>query len=96
MRNAAGEIDHVDAAGELAERIFMRLAVLLGDGAGNVAGVAIQQLLEAEHGLDALERGRDPPAGGCPFGRGDGGVHLVDGRERQLSCLLSCRRIIDG
>ena len=62
MRNAAGEIDDVDAAGKFAERVGVRLAVLLRDRAGDRVGVTIQQLLEAEHVLDALERRRGAPA----------------------------------
>ena len=42
MRDAAGEIDNVDAAGELACGVGMRLAVLLGDRAGDLVGVAIK------------------------------------------------------
>ena len=49
MRDAAGEIDDLDAARDLAERVGVGLAVLRGDGAGDLVGVLVEQLLEAEH-----------------------------------------------
>ena len=69
MRNAAGEIDHVDAAGELPCGVVMGLAVLPRDGVDDLVGVAIEQLLEAEHVLDALERRRRAPTDEQPSWR---------------------------
>ena len=82
--------------GDLAERVGMRLAVLARDRARDLVGVLVEQLLEAEHVLDALERRRRAPAGRSLLGGGDGGIHLRGGRERQLGGLLSGRGIVDG
>ena len=72
MRNAAGEIDDVDAAGEFACGVVMGLAVLSRDGADDLVGIPIEQLLEAEHVLDALERRRRAPTDSSLLGGGDG------------------------
>ena len=65
-------------------------------GAGDLVGVAVEQLLEAEHVLDALERRRRAPAESRLLGGGDGGIHFRGGRERQLGDLLAGRGIEDG
>ena len=77
-------------------RVVMGLAVLARDGADDLVGVAIEQLLEAEHVLDALERRRRAPADGRLLGGGDGGIHFRGGRERQFGDLLAGRGIVDG
>ena len=96
MRDAAGEIDHVDAAGKLAERVFMRLAMLVGDRPCDVVGMTIEKLLEAEHGLDALQRRRRAPGHRRFLGGGDGLIHVRDARQRQRGDLLARRGIVDG
>ena len=96
MRDAAGEIDDVDAAGELAARIGVGLAMLLGDGAGNLVGVTVEKLLEAEHVGGALERRRRAPTRGRLLGSGDGFIHFFDGRKREAGGLLSGRWVVDG
>ena len=66
MRDAAGEIDHLDAARDLAERIGVGLAVLLRDGAGDVVGVLSSSCLEAEHRRARFSGGVSPqPAAAC-------------------------------
>ena len=45
----------------------MGLAVLFRDGAGDVIGVAIEKLLEAEHRFDALERRQSRPSASAAF-----------------------------
>src|SRR4029450_2480609 len=54
----------------------MRLAVLVRDRGRDFVRVAIEKLLEAEHVLYALERGRRAPIGGRLFGGRGGGVDL--------------------
>ena len=65
-------------------------------GVDDLVGVAIEQLLEAEHVLDALERRRRAPTESSLLGGGDGGIHFRGGRERQFGNLLSGRGIVDG
>ena len=96
MRNTAGEIDHIDAAGELAESVGVGFAVLSRDRAGDRVGVTIQKLLEAEHGLDTLQGRRRAPADGGLLGGGDGGIHILDGRERQVGGPVPRRGVVDG
>jgi hypothetical protein len=74
----------------------MGLAVLSRYSADDLVGVAIEQLLEAEHVLDALERRRRAPTEGSRLGGGDGGIHFRGGGKRQLGDLLSRRGIVDG
>ncbi len=96
MGNAAGEIDDVDAACKLAQRVGVRLAVLGGDGAGDLVGMTVQELLEAEHVLDALQWRRRAPSDGGLLGSGDRGIYLFDSRQRQVGRLVAGRRIEDG
>ncbi len=96
MRNAAGEIDDVDAAGELAMCVGVRFAVLARDRTSDRVGITVQKLLEAEHVLDALEGRRRAPADGGLLGGRDGGIHLLDRRQRQVGRLVSRRGVVDG
>ena len=76
MRNAAGELDDLDAARDLAQRVGVGLAVLARDRAGDLVGVAIQQLLEAEHVLARFSGGVVPQPTAACLGGGDGGIRL--------------------
>ena len=61
LRDAAGELHHLDAAGDLARRIGQHLAVFTSDQRGQLVAVGLQQLLEPEHHPRAIERcGRRP------------------------------------
>ena len=95
MRDAAAEIDHLDAALDLADGIGVGLAVLGRDRRGDAVGVGVEQLLEAEHEAGALERRRVGPGGQRQLGRGDRGVELGRRRQRQDGRLLAGRRIED-
>jgi hypothetical protein len=59
--NAAGEFDDVDAARHLALRVGEHLAVLDGDGAGQVVLVLVHQLQELEHDAGAADGRRVGP-----------------------------------
>ena len=54
VRGAAGELDDLEAALDLAARVVDRLAVLGGDDAGELAGAGGEQLAEAEQDVRAL------------------------------------------
>ena len=66
LRDAAGELDHLDAAPDLALGIGERLAVLGGDQIGQLVDVLLEQLLEPEHDARAPQRGDRRPFGQRP------------------------------
>jgi hypothetical protein len=95
LRQAAGELDHLEPAGDRALGVLDRLAVLLGDEAGEAVDVALDQLLEAEHDAHAPEH-----RGGGPVGEGGlGGLHrpvdLGGTGEGYPAGLLARGRIVD-
>ena len=51
VRDAAGELDVLQAAGDLAEGVAQHLAVLGGEQAGDLLAVGVDELPEAEHHL---------------------------------------------
>jgi hypothetical protein len=61
LRDAAGELDHLQAALHLAQRIRQGLAVLGGEQAGDVGLVLLDQLAELEHHAGAALRCRHAP-----------------------------------
>jgi hypothetical protein len=61
MRDAAGELDHLDAALHRAHRIGQRLAVLLGHYAGKILLVSLQQLKKLLHDASPPQRRRVAP-----------------------------------
>jgi hypothetical protein len=95
MRDTTGKIDDVDATGKLTFRIGVRLPVFGRNQAHNRIGILLQQLLETEHRLNALERRRHAPTCGRTFRRCHGRVHLVRGRQRHFRNLLTRRRVVD-
>ena len=75
-RDAAGDLDVLDAAPQLAAGLGEGLAVLGGDDAGDLVEVLFEELLEAEEVLDALgrrhrraSRGRPPRRPAPPLRR---------------------------
>src|SRR5262245_17626495 len=96
MRNATGEIDHIDAAGQFAARVFMRLAVLARNRPRDLIRVAVEQLLETKHEFRSLKgRGRAPRA--CRIlRRRYRRIHFIGGREREGGDLLAGRGIEHG
>ena len=58
MRNARGELDHLDAARDLAFGVGERLAVLLRDDLREVLAVRVHQLAEAHQDARAAQRRR--------------------------------------
>ena len=93
LRDAAGELDVLETAGDLAHRIREHLAVLGGDERGDLLAVRVDQLAESEHHLGTLrQRRRAPCRERCPR-RGDRGVDLVDGCEIHDAGLFTRRRV---
>jgi len=74
VAEAAGEVDDLQAALGLAQRVGVDLAVLAHDEARELLAVPVEELAEGEHDLRALsERGAAPLARG-PRRRTDGAV----------------------
>ena len=62
LRNAARELDDLEAARQLAVRVGEHLAVLARDERGELVEVRVEQLLEAEHHAGPFQRARVGPA----------------------------------
>ena len=81
VRDAAGELEVLEAARDLAQRVGRDLAVLGGQQRGEVAAMGVDEVPDPEQDLGALrERGR-APGRERRLGGGDGGVHLLDRGE---------------
>ena len=85
VRDAAGELDVLEPAGDLAERVGEHLAVLGGEQRGDLLAVGVDQLAQVEHHLGPPRQVRGPPRRERRLGGGDGGVDLGD-RWRGRRC----------
>ena len=77
--DAARELDDLEAAGDLAQRVGVHLAVLGGDDRGELVLAAVEQLAEGEEDLGTPGQRRGAPARGARAAAGDdaGGVGLA-------------------
>jgi hypothetical protein len=95
MRDTAGELDDLGAAGDLALGVGKYLAVLLGDHAGNGVAVAAEQFEKLEQDAGAGQRrGRGP----ARERRGRGlhrPIDLAGGGKGDAADLLAGRRVED-
>ena len=71
----ARELDHLEAAIHLAERVRQHLAVLARENLGELALAPLEQLAERKHDARARRDGLVPPRIGRVCGRCDRGVH---------------------
>jgi hypothetical protein len=92
-RDAGGDFDVLDAASQLASRLVHRFAALINRQTSDLVKVVIQQLLELEEILDALDRRRASPVGEGGLGRLGRFVHLVSGRQWYPHHRLASRRV---
>ena len=95
VRDAAGELHHLEAALDVALGVGDGLAVLAGEAVGELVVVAVGELEELhQHAGAALRVGRGP---GRLRGLGvlDGGGHLGLGGERNLGAHLAGHRLED-
>ena len=93
VRDAAGELDDLLAAGHLAERVGQHLAVLGGDDRRQLALAGVQQLAEREQDLGPLgQRGVPPPREGRRRG-GHDRLDVVLAGEGHLGRHLPRRRV---
>ena len=95
-RDAAGELDHLDAAPHVATGFHEGLAVLAGDELGEGLEMVFEQHLEAEEDAGALGGRGVGPGGKGGAGGLDGVVHGGGGAERGLRDDLAARGIEDG
>ena len=89
MRDAAGELDHLDAALHVAARVGNGLAVLGGQKLGEVLEVLLHQFEELEHHAGAPLRIGRGPGRLRGFGIGDGVLDLGMLGERDLGLHLA-------
>ncbi|GAB3824606.1 hypothetical protein GCM10027610_003170 [Dactylosporangium cerinum] len=77
VRGAGGELDVLQAAGQLTAGVGFGLAVLLADQRCDLLAVRVDELPEAEHHLGAAGQRRGPPRGERGFRAGDRSVGLL-------------------
>jgi hypothetical protein len=85
MRNAAGELHHLDAAGDRALGVRHGLAVFLGEQRRQLVDIAFQQILQAEQHPRASERRCRCPGGKGRLGRRHGGIDFLFRGEGNLA-----------
>ena len=95
LRDAAGELDDVDAARDLALRVGEDLAVLGGDHRGQRVAVLVEQLEEGVQDARAADRRRVGPGREGRLRRGHRGVDLGRAAERDLARDRAGGRVVD-
>src|SRR5207249_3924595 len=95
-RDAAGELDHLEPAGDLAHGVREDLAVLRREHAGEVLAMVVDELADPEEELRAArQRNRSPGREGS-LRRGDRGADLLDRGEVDLGGLPAGGRVVHG
>ena len=82
MGHTAGEFDDLQAAAHFAQRVGDHLAVLGGDGLGQLLLAGIQEFAEVEQDRGALGQRRVAPRGEGGGSGVDHGAGILDRRER--------------
>src|SRR4051794_37744530 len=95
MRDATGEFDDLDAAGDLALSVGEYLAVLLRDDPRQRIVLARQNLQKLEQNAGAAQRRGGGPARERGAGRLDGGIDLARVGERDPSDFFAGCRVED-
>ncbi len=93
MRYAAGELDDLLAAADLAQRVGDDLAVLAGDDLGQLVLARVEQLAEVEQDRRALGQRGVAPGGERGGGRVDDRAGVLDAGQRDLAGDLAGRRV---
>ena len=81
VRDAGGELEVLEPAGDLTQRVRGDLAVLGGQQRRDLLAVLLDQVPDAEHDLGPPRERRRAPGGERRLRRGDGRPHLLDRRE---------------
>ena len=84
VRQAAGQLDDLLAAGDLAERVGEHLAVFAGDDLGGLVLAFVEQFPEPEQHLGAAGQGHVPPPRERGGGGGDHRLRVGPGGQRDL------------
>ena len=95
-RDAAGELDHLEPARDLAEGVGEHLAVLGGQDPGDLLATVVDELANPEQELGALRQRDGAPGGERRLRRLHGRIDLLHGGEVDLAGLASQRRVVDG
>ena len=93
MRDAAGELDDLLAAADLAEGVGDDLAVLAGDDLGQLTLAGVEQFAEVEQDLGALGQRGVPPRRERRRGGVDHRAGVLDAAQRDLTGDLTGRRV---
>ena len=94
--HAAGELQVLEAAGDLALGVGKDLAVLGGNRRGDVLAVGVEQLAHAEQDLGPPGQPGGPPGREGGPGRLHGQVHLGGAGQVDLGDLLAEGRVVHG
>ena len=93
VRDAAGELHDLEAALHLARRVRQHLAVLVGDEAGQLRDVRVDELAEREEHLGALAQRCLRPVGECLLGLLHRVVDIAGRGERNVCLLFTGRGV---
>ncbi len=94
-REPAHELDHLEPALHLAERVGQDFAVLGREQAREILAVLDEEVVDLEEEIGALRERPRAPVGGGGLRGGDRAVDLLDARERDLAGLLAGRGVVD-
>ena len=96
LRDAAGELDDLESAADLALGVGEDLAVFGGDQFGELVHVGGDEFAELEQHGGALGQGDVAPGIGGSAGGGDGGVQVRPVGQPQLRGDGAGGRVVDG
>ena len=96
VRDPARELDDLEPARDLAERVRLDLAVLRGQEARDVLAMLVEQLAHAKQDLGAPPERRRPPRREGGLGDGDRLGDLLDGRKVDSAGLASGCGVVHG
>src|SRR5439155_5537641 len=95
-RDAAAELDHLESARNLAERVREHLPVLGREMTREILPVGVEELADAEEELRALRDREGAPRRERRLRRLDGGIDVFDAREIDGARLDAGRGVEDG
>ena len=95
LGDPAAVLDHLEAAGDLAERVGEDLAVLCGEDPRDVLAVIVHELADLEEDRRLLRQRRRTPGGECGFGGLDREVDLLGAGEVDGAGLTTERGVVN-